>query len=119
MDYAHSTLAMTAYNLICVFGQAMGHSQLLNAAIRCEQFKTVEADDFDTAVKMAVERELLTFKGGLYDVPDPKRRKVINRDQSDGRVENGVPKGGWNRWTVSCKDRGFILLTSALEEPVA
>ena len=108
-----STVAMSAYNVLAS-GEAATTERL---RFRIPGAPTLA--ELDAALQEMRRRGWVTYGPSGWDVIDAKRRLVRMRDLSDAEVINGEVRGGWNGWTVQCRQRGFLLIEDAIAEGAA
>jgi hypothetical protein len=98
-DVATSTVALTMYNLLATARGARRFEELANmVSAWAEQSRIVvpESQMRRALIELGRRGYVREGIGGLFDVCDPDRRPVVERDRSDA----GKPEPGWRGWRV-------------------
>ena len=113
---AQSTVALTAYNIVCMAAGALTRDMLWDRVMDVQQHPGLSREWFDAALDGVVARKFMAESGDGLNVIDSKRRRVVNRDRSDGDKPGALVTGGWKRWMVQCRTRGILTLDEAMKE---
>ena len=99
-DFADSTVAMTAYNILAVTSGAMTARALHKHATQA-QLNGLEQEQMDRALAELEVLGRVLVQGDLYTCADEKRRVVVTRKRDDvGEDADGNVTGGWQGWRV-------------------
>ena len=114
-SYATSTIAMSVYNLLAM-SKGRHNSTEVFEELKKIQHPEMDRTLFDRAVAELLKRELIfETEKEKYAVKDPQCRLVMQRDTTDGIVdETGKIQGGWGSWKISDPRFGFIPIEEAL-----
>ena len=103
-EYADSTVAMTLYNVICRTSGDMSNPEALLPIVKKHAHQNLSLQQLRKVVRVMKRKGLLVPQGTSLRPCDRKRRIVVHRDRSDGRIDDkGRIRGGWNQWF--CRDQ--------------
>ena len=109
MIWATSTIAMSVYNCLILFGGKGGIDQV-EKTLKELQHPDLDRNQLKAAVLRLEELDAVHRDGDFYIVNDPKLRFVISRDLSDVELDKDEKQvtGGWSGWTVKDPERGLL-----------
>lgn len=92
---------MTVYNALATGsgGRTFDEIAKMTTAWSASSRIVVPRSQIREAVAQLYRRKFVQYINGLYDVTDPKRRPVVERDRSD----EGQTDAGWRGWRVHAR----------------
>ena len=96
--YADSTIAISIYNTLVVFGGPMGRDDLFEA-VRIQHHRDLQKEQFDVSLhKLVSKMRLVRLIEDRFHTVDQQRRIIVGRNRNDIKEENGHCIGGWEWW---------------------
>lgn len=97
--YADSTIAISIYNTLVVFGGPMSRDDLFTA-VKNQHHRDLQKEQFVVSLhKLASKLRLVRLIDERFQPVDQQRRVIVGRNRSDMKEESeGHCVGGWDCW---------------------
>jgi len=102
---ATSTIAMTLYNILAGERGARSIEEIAPIMMVWAKGSGIEVSEpqlFEALTGLAIRGFVRAFPNGLFDVRDPKRRPVVQRERSGD---------GWQAWRVHSTPAAAVSMT--------